>query len=412
MRRFSKFVTSAGLILLVLAHLPLHAQSAPGKGWSSFGILPFHGIDPAFIKTPDGYVVYYFVYEPGTPESAKLKEGRAFSKDLKTWTIDTSDICATSGDLCTSGPGSAVGTMASFSGVIYLPDGRYRSVGSGSLLPNGQIGYSIVSSDGLTWKQEPGYRLMPDQSSIFKVTQLGSKSYVNLPDGTVRMYLTVQLVPGTSGTPSWYNNCFDCGITLSALSKDYGLTWVQDPGVRINPLVHGPVAVGSQFNNTNVAAVTTTENGKTIYRIYSPSVGDGIVSLISEDSLNFTLEGRTLAPENDPRAMVLPDGRIWFCIDPGGILETLVFGPQTFTVDSIRADVGRLPVSGFSAPFQSATLTVTGASATPVSFSAVLGNRSYTDPFQPKYYSLSLASPSIQIQRRAQPCRNLLRQIY
>ena len=114
------------------------------------------------------------------------------------------------------------------------------------------------------------------------------------------------------------------------------------------------MALGSQFNNTNVTAIRTTENGKTIYRIYSPSIGTGIVSYISEDSLNFTLEGRIPAPETDPRAMVLPDGRIWFCIDPDGVLETLVFGPQPFTVNSIRADVGRSPKSGFSQPFQSA----------------------------------------------------------
>jgi|GEM_PF-3068609 len=389
MGRNSPFVKLPVLVLLLAAaHLPLHAQSAPGSGWSSFGVLPFRGYDPAIVRTPDRYVMYYTVRIPGTAESASDPAGRAFSTDLKTWTIDTGDICATSGDLCLNGPGLPVGTHIRLSEPIYLPDGRFRALGNTSLV-NGQVGFSMVSSDGVIWKQEPGYRFTPDPASIFKVTQLGGTSYVYLPDGTVRMYFLGFVVPGAAGTPSWYNNCFDCGVTLSALSKDYGITWVQDPGVRINPLVHGPVSGGSMFNNTNVTAVTTTENGKKIYRIYSPSLGDGIVSYISEDSLNFTLEGRIPAPENDPRAMVLPDDRIWFCIDPDGILETLVFGPRTFTVNSIRADVGRLPGSGFSAPFQSVTLSVTGTSATPVSFAAVAGSRGFGETFEPQYYSFS-----------------------
>ena len=378
----------AFLTLPLFAQFPLLAQSAPGKGWSSFGVLPFVGYDPAIVKTSGGYVLYYTVIPPGGSENGTNPEGRAFSKDLKAWTIDTSDICATSGDLCIYGPGSPVGTLARFSEPIYLPDGRIRAVGN-TMLVNGQVGFSMVSSDGVTWKQEPGYRFTPDQSSIFKVRQLGATSYAYLPDGTVRMYFVTQVVPGSPGTPSWYNNCMNCGITLSALSKDYGLTWVQDPGVRINPVVHGPMSGCCFFNNTNVASVTTTENGKTIYRIYSPATGDGIVSYISEDSLNFTLEGRIPAQENDPRAMVLPDGRIWFLIDPNGVLETLVFGPQTFTVSSVRADVGRSPTTGFSAPFQSATLSVTGTSTTPVSFSAVLGSGGVGVPFQPQYYSFS-----------------------
>ena len=388
MPRISRLITSAGLIFLISIHLPLHAQNAPGSGWSSFGVLPFVGYDPAIVKTPGGgYVLYYTVIPPGGSENGTNPEGRAFSKDLKTWTVDTSNICATSGDLCISGPGSPVGTLARFSEPIYLPDGQLRAVGNTGLV-NGQVGFSMVSSDGVTWKQEPGYRFTPDQSSIFKVKQLGATSYAYLPDGTVRMYFNAQVVPGSAGTPSYYD-CFNCGITLSALSRDYGLTWVQDPGVRINPLVHGPVSGCCFFNNLNVTAVTTTENGKTIYRIYSPSTGNGIVSYISEDSLNFTLEGRIPAPENDPRAMVLPDGRIWFLIDPNGILETLVFGPQAFTVNTVRAEVGRMPVSGFSAPFQSAVVSVIGTSTTPVSFSAVVGRGTIGQPFLPKYYSFS-----------------------
>src|ERR1035438_6016105 len=140
MPRISSFSTSAVLIILLLTHLPLYAQSAPGKGWSSFGILPFLGYDPAIVKTRDRYVLYYTVRVPGSPENGSNPEGRAFSTDLKTWTIDTSDICATSGDLCIYGPGSPVGTLARFSEPIYLPDGRFRALGNSGLV-NGQVGF-------------------------------------------------------------------------------------------------------------------------------------------------------------------------------------------------------------------------------------------------------------------------------
>ncbi len=207
------------------------------------------------------------------------------------------------------------------------------------------------------------------------------------------MYFTGVFTPGSPGTPSWYDNCFNCGVILSAISKDNGLTFAQEAGIRINPLVQGPVIGGAQFNNTNVAAVKTTENGKIIYRIYSPSLTDGTVSYVSEDGLNFTLEGQVPAPNTDPRATVLPDGRIWFSIDPDGVIDTMVFGPQAFAVNSVRADVGTLPASGFPKPFQSALSGVTGNATTPVSLSVVSGSGSPsgdgTPPFTPSYYSFS-----------------------
>src|SRR5438270_1276338 len=98
--------------------------------------------------------MYYTAIPPGDSENGTNPQGRAFSTDLKTWTVDTSDICATSGDLCIGGPGLPVSKHAKFSEPIYLPDGTFRAL-SNSMLVNGQVGFSIVSSDGVIWKVEP-----------------------------------------------------------------------------------------------------------------------------------------------------------------------------------------------------------------------------------------------------------------
>jgi uncharacterized protein (TIGR03437 family) len=374
------------LLFLVLSTLALNAQTR--NGWSSWGVLPFRGYDFVVVQAPTRYVLYYTKHPTDTIGEQdfvqKTDVGRAFSTDLKTWTVDTGDVCATSGDLCRLGIPRA--------GVLRLPDGRNR------MYINAFGGLSsYISTDGVVWALENGLRFAADPTSIYEqgVFSLQLASFVYLPDGSVRMYYEGGVKK--DATP-YYNSIFYNGAILSAISKDNGVTFVREPGVRVNPLVQGPVNLVSgqnQYAGADVSATATVENGRTVYRIFAPGV-DGAVSYISDDGLSFSLESLLPAVAGDPKAFVMPDGRIWLVTNqfPDAIVDTLVYGPQTLFLESVKADVGRLPVTGFAAPFQSALMGVTGTAAGPVTFEAVAGSTTCTSlcAFRPDYYSFSPAS--------------------
>jgi uncharacterized protein (TIGR03437 family) len=378
-----------GLLFLLLS--ALHAQTQ--SGWSSWGLLPFRGYDFVIVQAPNRYILYYTKHPTDTIGEqegliGKSDVGRAFSPDLKTWTVDTGDVCATSGDLCRLGIPRA--------GVLRLPDGRnrmYIRIGGGLT--------SYISTDGVVWTLENGIRLADDPTSIYEQGSFSMQlvSLVYLPDGSVRMYFEGGV---KKDAKPWYNSIFYNGAILSAISKDNGLTFVREPGVRVNPLVQGPVnlvgvqnQVQNQYAGADVTAVATVENGRAVYRIFAPGV-DGAVSYISDDGLSFALEGAVPAVAGDPKAITMPDGRIWLVTNqfPDAVVDMLVYGPQTLFLDSVKADVGRLPGSGFAAPFQSALLGVTGTAAGPVTFEAVAGSTTCDTlcAFRPDYYSFSPAS--------------------
>lgn len=384
------------LLAVGLGTSSARAQSVAGNAWSSFGVLPFRGYDFVIAKAPTRYIAYYTRHSAtDVDESAADVLGRAFSTDLKNWTVDTGDICATSGELCRLGHTRA--------GVLTLPDGRLRMfVNSGGGLS------SMLSADGVTWTLEPGVRFQQDTSSIYERGNFALQlaSFVPLADGSVRMYYEGGVVNGSPGTPAYYNSMFVNGVILSATSKDNGLTWTRDPGVRINPLVQGPavsltVADGSkqnQFGGADVTAVAVTENGRTVFRIYAPTLTDGAASYVSEDGLNFALEGIAPTAGGDPKAVVMQDGRIWLVSNqyPDAIDDALVYGPQSLMVSSVKAGVAPLPGSGFASPFQSVLMGVTGTTSGTVSLEAAsddgAGCPALPCSFHPEYYSFSPAS--------------------
>jgi hypothetical protein len=401
-------------LLLTLAggSLLLIAQNVPGYGWSSFGVLPFRGYDFVIVKAPTRYVAYYTRHSTTTlQELGSDAPGRAFSTDLKSWTVDSGDICATSGDLCM---GARVGAMT-------LPDGRMRMFRN----PGGRL-ISLISTDGVVWTLESGTRFTQDTTSIYERGNFALElaSFVTLPDGSVRMYYEGGVVPGSPGTPAYYNQdpTFNgallkaTGMILSAISRDSGLTWVREPGVRINPLVQGPArnqrrddgSFYTEINAADVTAVAVTENGRTVYRIYAPAWGTGTVSYVSTDGLSFVLEGAVPADQGDAKAVVLPDGRTWLVANqyPDGIDNTIVYGPQSLFLEGTRADVTLLPLgTQFPPPgippnlksnsFHSILLGVTGTAGGPVTLAAVSSsatNCADLCSFHPEYYSFTPAS--------------------
>ncbi len=402
---------SALLMILSFASACLNAQNLPGYGWSSFGVLPFKGVDYRIFKTPTRYIIYYVKNGFPTPNTSNGGQGRAFSTDLKTWTVDDTNFCATSGDLC---PG---GLLVFQSGVLTLPDGRQRLF---FYKPGAGLTGSMTSTDGLVWTRDPGTRLAPDASSIFERGDftLAFVSFIPLPDGSVRMYYLGDIVPGSPGTPAYYNQDLSANgvrlktsnVILSAISKDNGLTWVRESGVRINPLVQGPVRVqtyadGSLHNEidaSDVSAVAVKENGRTVYRIYAPSWGSGTVSYVSTDGLNFVLEGQVPADRGDAKAIVMEDGRTWLVTNqfPDGISDTIVYGPQSLSLNSVCA-ANTLPVSAtfpptlpsYAYPFRSVSLGVSGTATEPVTLEATAGSVSNCVPgpcaFHPEYFSFA-----------------------
>ncbi len=399
------------LLLLILTAPAIQAQNLEGYGWTSFGVLPFKGVDYRIFKTPSRYIMYYIKNGFPTPDTTNAAHGRAFSTDLKSWTVDNTNFCSTAGDFCTATQIQA--------GVMATSDGRFRTFFH---TPGNGLSSSLVSSDGLVWKQESGSRLAPDTSSIYERGDftMAFASFVPLPDGSTRMYYLGEIVPGSAGTPAWYNQTLSFNgvllknscVILSAISKDDGLTWVREPGVRVNPLVQGPVRNQAYFDKTihaemdgsDVSAVVVTENGKTVYRIYAPSWGTGTVSYVSSDGLSFSLEGQVPADRGDPKAIVMADGRTWLVTNqyPDGINDTIVYGPQSLFVANTRSSqlipgvTTTPPSSPYTFPFRSVAVGVSGTATGTVNLEAVDGSVSNCIPgpcaYHPEYYSFNPSS--------------------
>jgi hypothetical protein len=171
----------------LLLGAPLTAQNVTGSGWTSWGVLPFRGYDFRVMKAPTQYVMYFTHHDDtGTYEGPSLPTARAFSPDLKTWTLDTRDVCSTSGDLCKVTSLLPTTRAVPLAGTLQLPDGRIRMFqndGKGELK-------STISSDGITWTLEPGIRFTQDTTSIYERGNFALQlvSFVTLPNGNIRMY--------------------------------------------------------------------------------------------------------------------------------------------------------------------------------------------------------------------------------
>jgi hypothetical protein len=373
-------------------------------GWSSWGVLPFSAVDIAVIKDPGGtYVMYYTTQSYATGQNQPVA-ARAYSRDLKNWEVDP-DLCRTAGELCTpDDPFSATGHRP----IIQLRDGRFRMFrGAGS--PDDKFYQSLISTDARTWTREPGRRFTKDPSLAWErgARSLAGMDFVRLPDGSWRMYYAGSVLPGTEGTTA---ECAGCMGIHSATSSDEGLTWVREPGVRVNPNVLGPITSRGAFHVIG-HSVIAMDGG---YRIYTTAYSDGGVTYFSRDGLNFELEGRIPAIGSDIETVTLPDGRLWLvssaigtvrhaegCIpgcddDPNAqwyeIGHMMVHGPQPFKVDLVQWDRLR----------QSATFSVVGNFTEPVTLTPILAKSVCPGvpiferpwcPWHPEYYAVTPATP-------------------
>jgi len=219
---------------------------------------------------------------------------------------------------------------------VALPGGGYRiyvgAMGDHSIV-------SFASRDGVTWTQERGVR----------VRNAAFPDVVVLANGDVRMYFQRELV------------------IQSALSRDGGLTFADERGVRV------PKGFYGTDDRDNVAASTTVLLPDGTWRMYyrgtreDPAFFNGgkmvILSATSRDGLTWTREAGVRIDPGDiadagapatqrsidgPNAQVLPDGRIklYFWVVEGcqGICmavsaDGLTFGPveQVMAIDDTPA---------------------------------------------------------------------------
>jgi hypothetical protein len=157
--------------------------------------------------------------------------------------------------------------------VIALPGGGYRlyytQISPRPGFPAGANDYdnatarilSAISPDGSAWTPEPGVRLSPQDGGAgeFRVV---SSEVVPLADRSGRMRMYYECSSGPQSKPS---------TVLSALSEDGGLVWTPEPGVRLG-------ASGRSFTSPRIIFLEAQR-----WRLYCCERGRGIVSALSED---------------------------------------------------------------------------------------------------------------------------------
>jgi len=155
---------------------------------------------------------------------------------------------------------------------VTLPEGGYRLFYYGSFLREGTWSGGILSAlspDGLVWRGEKGWRLLPGTTLDARHCQ--APCMVALEPRCYRLYYTGI---GDDGT----------GRILSALSRDM-LTWVREERILLDPeWIEGCTGV------SDPAAVMLEGGAMRLYFTASFGHRQRILSAFSGDWLNFRLE--------------------------------------------------------------------------------------------------------------------------
>ena len=147
-------------------------------------------LSPDIMQLSDGtYRMYYAGYDYGGDEHYRILS--AVSADGLTWTKETGvrvDIGGTYDTLETASPE-----------VIQLPDETYIMFYRGYDGGTGRI-LSAVSTGGLAWTKEPGFRLEPNDLGIEGVASVAPGEIITLGDNEYRMYFSSDTGTTASGT--------------------------------------------------------------------------------------------------------------------------------------------------------------------------------------------------------------------
>ena len=156
---------------------------------------------------------------------------------------------------------------------------------------------SAVSTDGLTFTVEPGFRITAEAAGFSNMTVAATSgaTVTTLADGRFRMYFSDLPRPGDP--PGQH-------LVKSAVSTDM-LAWTVEAGVRIGP--GAPVLTGSA---EHPFALANPDGSVTVYYGKFGAAGspDGVYQSTSLDWLTFEQETLDVFFGNDPDALRLVDG--------------------------------------------------------------------------------------------------------
>jgi hypothetical protein len=192
--------------------------------------------------------------------------------------------------------------------VLRLEDGRFRlyyAVADTPAEPDWWGMVSWISSDGLNFTQELGYR--------FEGYTLFGHWIVRNSDGSYRMYWLDQKQGSV--------NSLGYKAIKSALSTDGGWTFVAEPGERLTYS-----GTGYETNGIGLGRVSLLGNGT--FRMYYSGISDygRTLSAVSSDGLSFTREAGIrldkLCPAEGSAPMVTPT------LDALGTFHTFLWGTR------------------------------------------------------------------------------------
>jgi len=178
-----------------------------------------------------------------------------------------------------------------------LKDGRFRLYYCGV---EGIL--SAISQDALNFEKEPGVRISSVNIKGNQESIVCDPTLIELPDGKIRMYYKGATGPGGPGEA--------IHKIFSAISYE-GLNFEKE-GLRIDSEKTGDMGWAS------VPEAIKLPDGKIrIYYVSGDSEADGgIMSVISEDGLNFQKEKGARVKGNfvDPAITILPDGKFFLLV--------------------------------------------------------------------------------------------------